>query len=225
MLRWTHPTRGELSPVAFIPTAERTGLVLELGEWALRQSCMEAVTWRDAVTVSVNVSPVQLREESFAATVESILHKSKLPPQRLNIEVTETVLLSDDIATRRNVGTLRALGVGLALDDFGTGFSTMSTLVRFSFDQLKIDSSFVKESVHRRESAAVVRGIVALAREMGMPTTAEGIETHEQLDFVRACGCTHAQGYLLGRPERAEAIVHLEERFAADGVIRGEAIG
>ena len=225
LLRWTHPTRGELSPVAFIPTAERTGLVLELGEWALRQSCMEAVTWRDAVTVSVNVSPVQLREESFAATVESILHKSKLPPQRLNIEVTETVLLSDDIATRRNVATLRALGVGLALDDFGTGFSTMSTLVRFSFDQLKIDSSFVKESVHRRESAAVVRGIVALAREMGMPTTAEGIETHEQLDFVRACGCTHAQGYLLGRPERAEAIVHLEERFAADGVIRGEAIG
>ena len=225
LLRWTHPTRGELSPVAFIPTAERTGLVLELGEWALRQSCMEAASWRDAVTVSVNVSPVQLREESFAATVESILHKSKLAPERLNIEVTETVLLSDDIATRRNVATLRALGIGLALDDFGTGFSTMSTLVRFSFDQLKIDSSFVKESVHRRESAAVVRGIVALAREMGMPTTAEGIETHEQLDFVRACGCTHAQGYLLGRPERAEAIVHREERLAADGVIKGEAIG
>ena len=221
LLRWTHPTRGELSPIAFIPTAERTGLVLELGEWALRQSCMEAVTWRDAVTVAVNVSPVQLREESFAATVESILHKTKLPPQRLNIEVTETVLLSDDIATRRNVATLRALGIGLALDDFGTGFSTMSTLVRFSFDELKIDSSFVKESVHRRESAAVVRGIVALAREMGMPTTAEGIETPEQLDFVRGCGCTHAQGYLLGRPERAETIAHREERLAADGVIKG----
>jgi len=225
LLRWTHPTRGELSPVAFIPTAERTGLVLELGAWALRQSCMEAVTWRDAVTVAVNVSPVQLREESFAATVESILHKTKLPPERLHIEVTETVLLSDDIATRRNVATLRALGIGLALDDFGTGFSTMSTLVRFSFDELKIDSSFVKESVHRRESAAVVRGIVALAREMGMPTTAEGIETHEQLDFVRACGCTHAQGYLLGRPERAETIAHREERLATDGVIKGEAIG
>ncbi|WP_429431819.1 putative bifunctional diguanylate cyclase/phosphodiesterase [Paraburkholderia sp. GAS33] len=221
LLRWTHPTRGELSPIAFIPTAERTGLVLELGEWALRQSCMEAVTWRDAVTVAVNVSPVQLREESFAATVESILHKTKLPPQRLNIEVTETVLLSDDIATRRNVAMLRALGIGLALDDFGTGFSTMSTLVRFSFDELKIDSSFVKESVHRRESAAVVRGIVALAREMGMPTTAEGIETPEQLDFVRGCGCTHAQGYLLGRPERAETIAHREERLAADGVIKG----
>jgi diguanylate cyclase len=101
----------------------------------------------------------------------------------------------------------------------------MSTLVRFSFDELKIDSSFVKESVHRRESAAVVRGIVALAREMGMPTTAEGIETHEQLDFVRACGCTHAQGYLLGRPERAETIAHREERLATDGVIKGEAIG
>jgi EAL domain-containing protein (putative c-di-GMP-specific phosphodiesterase class I) len=171
------------------------------------------------------VSPVQLREESFAAKVESILHQSGLPPERLNIEVTESVLLSDDVVTRRNVATLRALGIGLALDDFGTGFSTMSTLVRFSFDKLKIDSSFVSESVHRRESAAVVRGIVALAREMGLPTTAEGIETREQLDFVRACGCTHAQGYLLGRPERAEAIAHLEEKCAADSVLKGAAIG
>jgi diguanylate cyclase len=221
LLRWTHPTRGELSPVAFIPTAERTGLVLPLGEWALQRSCDEAARWRDGVPVAVNVSPVQLREESFAATVEAILHKTKLPPERLNIEVTETVLLSDDIATRRNVARLRALGIGLALDDFGTGFSTMSTLVRFSFDKLKIDSSFVKEAVHRRESAAVVRGIVALAREMGMPTTAEGIETPEQLEFVRACGCTHAQGYLLGKPLRGGEIPRLEEGLAAQGADEG----
>ncbi|MFM0179581.1 EAL domain-containing protein [Paraburkholderia aspalathi] len=215
LLRWTHPTRGELSPSSFIPTAERTGLILALGEWALLQSCTEAVTWRDAVSVAVNVSPVQLREESFASTVAAILSKTGLPPARLNIEVTETVLLSDDIVTRRNVEKLRALGIGLALDDFGTGFSTMSTLVRFSFDKLKIDSSFVKESVHRRESAAVVRGIVALAREIGMPTTAEGIETQEQLNFVRVCGCTHAQGFLLGKPVRSEEIPHLEKRLAA----------
>jgi diguanylate cyclase (GGDEF)-like protein len=225
LLRWTHPTRGELSPAAFIPTAERTGLVLALGEWALLQSCTEAAAWRDGVTVAVNVSPVQLREESFAATVEAILHKTGLPPGRLNIEVTESVLLSDDTATRRNLVTLRALGIALALDDFGTGFSTMSTLVRFSFDKLKIDSSFVKESVHRRESAAVVRGIVALAREMGMPSTAEGIETPEQLEFVRACGCTHAQGFLLGKPERADAIARVEERCGADDVRNGEEIG
>ncbi|MFM0062002.1 putative bifunctional diguanylate cyclase/phosphodiesterase [Paraburkholderia aspalathi] len=215
LLRWTHPTRGELSPSSFIPTAERTGLILALGEWALLQSCTEAVTWRDAVSVAVNVSPVQLREESFASTVAAILSKTGLPPARLNIEVTETVLLSDDIVTRHNVENLRALGIGLALDDFGTGFSTMSTLVRFSFDKLKIDSSFVKESVHRRESAAVVRGIVALAREIGMPTTAEGIETQEQLNFVRVCGCTHAQGFLLGKPVRSEEIPHLEKRLAA----------
>ncbi|MFM0360035.1 putative bifunctional diguanylate cyclase/phosphodiesterase [Paraburkholderia sediminicola] len=215
LLRWTHPTRGELSPSAFIPTAERTGLILALGEWALLQSCTEAVTWRDVVSVAVNVSPVQLREESFASTVSAILGKTGLPPARLNIEVTETVLLSDDIVTRHNVEKLRALGIGLALDDFGTGFSTMSTLVRFSFDKLKIDSSFVKESVHRRESAAVVRGIVALAREIGMPTTAEGIETQEQLNFVRVCGCTHAQGFLLGKPVRGEEIPHLEKRLAA----------
>jgi diguanylate cyclase len=215
LMRWNHPTRGELSPSAFIPTAERTGLILALGEWALLQSCKEAVTWRDKVIVAVNVSPVQLREESFASTVSAILRKTRLPPQRLNIEVTETVLLNDDVVTRRNVGRLRALGIGLALDDFGTGFSTMSTLVRFSFDKLKIDSSFVKESVHRRESAAVVRGIVALAREIGMPTTAEGIETQEQLDFVRECGCAHAQGFLLGKPVQGHEIAQVEEKLAA----------
>ncbi|WP_233804773.1 putative bifunctional diguanylate cyclase/phosphodiesterase [Paraburkholderia sp. HP33-1] len=213
LIRWTHPTRGELPPSAFIPTAERTGLILALGEWALLQSCAEAVTWRDKVIVAVNVSPVQLREDSFASTVTAILRKTRLPPTRLNLEVTETVLLNDDEVTRRNITRLRALGIGLALDDFGTGFSTMSTLVRFSFDKLKIDSSFVRESVHGRESAAVVRGIVALAREIGMPTTAEGIETQEQLNFVRVCGCTHAQGFLLGKPmcsgeiERSEAVL------------------
>lgn len=211
LIRWTHPTRGELSPTAFIPTAERTGLILSLGEWALLQSCNEAATWQDKVTVAVNVSPVQLREESFASTVAAILRKTRLPPPRLNIEVTETVLLNDDTVTRRNIARLRALGIGLALDDFGTGFSTMSTLVRFSFDKLKIDSSFVKESVYRRESAAVVRGIVALAREIGIPTTAEGIETQEQLDFVRECGCTHAQGFLLGRPAQGHEIARVEE--------------
>lgn len=222
LIRWTHPTRGELSPSAFIPTAERTGLILALGEWALRQSCKEAVTWRDGATVAVNVSPVQLREESFASTLAGILRQTKLPPQRLNIEVTETVLLNDDdVVARSNIAKLRALGIGIALDDFGTGFSTMSTLVRFSFDKLKIDSSFVKESAHRRESAAVVRGIVALAREIGMPTTAEGIETQEQLDFVRECGCTHAQGFLLGKPMRSHEIARIEERTAAHSTDKG----
>jgi diguanylate cyclase (GGDEF)-like protein len=216
LIRWTHPSRGELSPSAFIPTAERTGLILALGEWALLQSCTEAATWRDKVAVAVNVSPVQLREESFASTVAAILRKTRLPPTRLNLEVTETVLLNDDAVTQRNVARLRALGIGMALDDFGTGFSTMSTLVRFSFDKLKIDSSFVKESVHGRESAAVVRGIVALAREIGMPTTAEGIETQEQLDFVRVCGCTHAQGFLLGKPLRSSEIEQIDGQLAAN---------
>jgi EAL domain-containing protein (putative c-di-GMP-specific phosphodiesterase class I) len=166
-----------------------------------------------------------LREESFAASVASILRKTKLPPERLNIEVTESVLLSDDAATRRNVAQLRSLGVALSLDDFGTGFSTMSTLVRFSFDKLKIDSSFVVDAVHRRESAAVVRGIVALAREMGMPTTAEGIETPEHLEFVRACGCTHGQGFLLGKAERADEIARLEESFAEPHIDKGQVVG
>ncbi|MFL9938304.1 MULTISPECIES: putative bifunctional diguanylate cyclase/phosphodiesterase [Paraburkholderia] len=218
LIRWTHPTRGELSPSAFIPTAERTGLILALGEWALLQSCKEAVMWCDKVPVAVNVSPVQLREEAFASIVAGVLRKTRLPPERLNIEVTETVLLNDDVVTRRNISRLRALGIGLALDDFGTGFSTMSTLVRFTFDKLKIDSSFVKESVHRRESAAVVRGIVALAREIGMPTTAEGIETQEQLDFVRRSGCTHAQGFLLGRPVQGCEIARIDDKLPVQSV-------
>jgi diguanylate cyclase len=209
LVRWTHPTRGELSPATFVPIAERTGLILALGEWVLRRSCEEAAQWREPVVVAVNVSPVQLREESFAQTVASVLRDCHLSPSRLNIEVTETVLMSDDGPTRRNVEKLRAMGIGLALDDFGTGFSTLSNLCRFSFDTLKIDSSFVRESVHRRESAAVVRGIVALARELGIPTTAEGVETPEQLAFVQACGCTSAQGFFLGRPERAERVLSI----------------
>ncbi|AMM16677.1 diguanylate cyclase [Burkholderia sp. PAMC 28687] len=206
LVRWTHPTRGELPPTTFVPIAERTGLILPLGEWVLRRSCEEAAGWREPVVVAVNVSPVQLREETFADLVASVLREYDMAPSRLNIEVTETVLMSDDGPTRRNVERLRAMGIGLALDDFGTGFSTLSNLCRFSFDTLKIDSSFVRESVHRRESAAVVRGIVALARELGIPTTAEGIETDEQLAFVRGCGCTSAQGFFLGRPERGERI-------------------
>lgn len=200
LVRWKHPTRGLLSPAVFIPIAERSGLVRVLGAWVLQRSCEEAAAWADAVVVAVNVSPVQLREPSFAADVERVLSMSGLPPSRLNIEVTETVLMSDDGPTRLNIEELRAMGIGLALDDFGTGFSTMSNLCRFSFDKLKIDSSFVLGAVHRREAAAVVRGIVALARELGIPTTAEGIETPEQLEFVKACGCSSAQGYLLGRP-------------------------
>lgn len=206
LVRWTHPARGPLSPAIFIPIAERSGLILALGAWVLRRSCEEAAGWTNPVVVAVNVSPVQLREASFAAHVESVLLETGLPPSRLNIEVTETVLMSDDGTTRQNIESLRALGIGLALDDFGTGFSTMSNLCRFSFDKLKIDSSFVLGAVHRREAAAVVRGIVALARELGIPTTAEGIETPEQLAFVRACGCSSAQGFLLGRPEAGHCI-------------------
>jgi len=225
LIRWTHPTRGELAPSAFIPIAERTGMILALGEWVLLRSCAEAATWRDKVIVAVNVSPVQLREESFASTVAAILRKTRLSPARLNLEVTETALLNDDEVTRRNITRLRGLGIGLALDDFGTGYSTMSTLVRFSFDKLKIDSSFVREAVHGRESAAVVRGIVALAREIGMPTTAEGVETQEQLNFVRVCGCTHAQGYLLGKPMRSDEIEQSEVVFDASIAARAERTG
>ncbi len=214
LVRWTHPSRGPLSPAIFVPIAERSGLILSLGAWVLRRSCEQAAAWTDPVVVAVNVSPVQLREPTFAAEVAQVLRETGLPPSRLNIEVTETVLMSDDGPTRLNIEELRALGIGLALDDFGTGFSTMSNLCRFSFDKLKIDSSFVLGAVHRRESAAVVRGIVALAHELGIPTIAEGIETPEQLEFVKACGCTCAQGFLLGRPAAGHSIAKTESLAA-----------
>ncbi|RDU96683.1 putative bifunctional diguanylate cyclase/phosphodiesterase [Trinickia dinghuensis] len=210
LLRWKHPVRGELSPAAFIPIAERTGLIVALGEWVLRQSCADAMTWRDAATLSVNVSPVQLQEDSFASTVAAILQQTNFPVQRLYIEVTETVFLADDVRTRRNLTKLRDMGIGLVLDDFGAGFSTMSTLVRFSFDRIKIDGSFVKEALHSEKAAAAVRAIVSVARDMGMPTTAEAVETHQQLEFVRACGCTYVQGFLLGLPARAESIACID---------------
>ena len=206
LVRWRHPVRGLVSPAAFIPLAEATGLIIPLGEWVLRQACADAVKWRDPVTVAVNVSPVQLRNVRLASVVSDALARTGLAAGRLEIEVTETVLLSDNDTTQQNMRRIRSLGIPVVLDDFGTGFSSLSNLCRFAFDRIKIDGSFVREALHRRECAAVVRATIQLARELDIPTTAECIETQEQLDFVRASGCSDVQGYLLGRPEPASAI-------------------
>lgn len=190
-----------MSPGAFIPMAEASGLIVPLGEWVLRQACADAAGWTDGVKVAVNVSPFQLRTEQLASVVVQALDQAGLAPAKLAIEVTETVMLGQGGATGRTLQQLRELGIEVVLDDFGTGFSSLSNLCSFTFDRIKIDGSFVKGALDRRDCAAVIHATVALAGKLGIPTTAECVETPEQLEFVRACGCNDVQGYLLGKPE------------------------
>jgi diguanylate cyclase (GGDEF)-like protein len=206
LVRWLHPTRGLIGPGDFIPMAEASGLIIRLGEVVLRRACLDAAGWADPVSVAVNVSPVQLRNDKLASAVVSALEAAGLPAARLEIEVTETALLGDDAVTSSNMQSIRELGVRLVLDDFGTGYSSLANLCRFRFDRIKVDGSFVREALQHKESAAVVRATVALALELGVPTTAECIETIEQLAFVSACGCTDVQGFLLGRPQANDLI-------------------
>jgi diguanylate cyclase (GGDEF)-like protein len=199
LLRWKHPSRGFVSPAEFIPIAEENGLIVPIGEWVLRTACATAASWPD-VTVAVNLSPVQFRSRGLVTMVTSALAEAGLPPRRLELEVTETALLDDSEATIEILHQLRALGVRVSLDDFGVGYSSLSYLRKFPFDRIKIDRSFVGTLGESPESVAIVRTIASLGSVLGVETTAEGVETIEQLDFVRECGCTAVQGYYFGRP-------------------------
>ncbi|MCK1721649.1 PAS-domain containing protein [Bradyrhizobium sp. 141] len=199
LLRWKHPSRGFVSPAEFIPIAEENGLIVPIGEWVLRSACATAASWPD-VSVAVNLSPVQFRSRGLVAMVTSALAEAGLPPQRLELEVTETALLDDSEATIEILHQLRALGVRVSLDDFGVGYSSLSYLRKFPFDRIKIDRSFVGTLGESPESVAIVRTIASLGSVLGVETTAEGVETEEQLDFVRECGCTAVQGYYFGKP-------------------------
>lgn len=199
LLRWKHPSRGFVSPAEFIPIAEENGLIIPIGEWVLRTACATAASWPD-VTVAVNLSPVQFRSRGLVAMVTSALAEAGLPPQRLELEVTETALLDDSEATIEILHQLRALGVRVSLDDFGVGYSSLSYLRKFPFDRIKIDRSFVGTLGESPESVAIVRTIASLGSVLGVETTAEGVETVEQLEFVRECGCTAVQGYYFGKP-------------------------
>jgi diguanylate cyclase (GGDEF)-like protein len=204
LVRWRHPERGMIPPNVFIPIAEETGLIHALGEWILLAACREACNWPGGMSVAVNVSPVQFRSRNIAEMVERALAETGLAPRRLEIEVTESLLIQDSDSTRANLLRLKELGVRIALDDFGTGYSSLSYLRSFPFDKIKIDRSFITDMVASGPSAlAIVRAVTQLARSLDMTTTAEGIETEEQLAMVRAEGCTEAQGYLLGKPMRA----------------------
>jgi diguanylate cyclase (GGDEF)-like protein/PAS domain S-box-containing protein len=195
LLRWRHPERGMISPAEFIPVAEDTGLINELGEWVLRTACAEAATWPDHIRIAVNVSPVQLKSRTVALKIASALAASGLTPNRLEIEITEAVLISDDDVALAILHQLRAIGVRIALDDFGTGYSSLSYLKRFPFDKIKIDRCFVSDITEIDGSSAIVQAVVNIAAARNMTTTAEGVETQAQKERLRALGCTEMQGY------------------------------
>jgi diguanylate cyclase (GGDEF)-like protein len=205
LCRWTHPERGEIPPSEFIPIAEHSGLIISLGEWVLRQACLDGKAWPD-ITVSVNVSPLQFRRADFVDVVERILHETDFDPTRLELEVTESTLLGNVDTAELAMFRLKALGVRLALDDFGTGYSSLLYLRRFPFDKLKIDRSFVHSIERAADAAAIVHAVVSLGRGLGMKVTAEGVETAEQQLFLRAAGVHMMQGYRFGRPGTAADI-------------------
>jgi diguanylate cyclase (GGDEF)-like protein/PAS domain S-box-containing protein len=196
LLRWRHPERGMISPAEFIPVAEDTGLINELGEWVLRTACFEAAAWPDHVRLAVNVSPVQLKCQTMALKIAGALAASGLSPSRLELEITEAVLIRDDETALAILHELRAIGVRIALDDFGTGYSSLSYLKRFPFDKIKIDRCFISDIAEVDGSSAIVQAVVNIAASRNMTTTAEGVETLEQKEILRALGCTEMQGYL-----------------------------
>jgi EAL domain-containing protein (putative c-di-GMP-specific phosphodiesterase class I) len=206
LLRWRHPRRGMISPAEFVPIAEETGLIQEIGQWVLDTACREAASWPADIRVAVNVSPVQFKSQTLALNVATALASSGLDPRRLELEITEAVLIGDDEAALSTFAQLRSLGVHIALDDFGTGYSSLRYLHRFPFDKIKIDRSFVKEGADGTGASSIIRAVVGIAAERDMITTAEGVETRTQLETVRSLGCTQMQGYLFSKPRPTHEI-------------------
>jgi diguanylate cyclase (GGDEF)-like protein len=200
LLRWQNGTRGSVSPATFIPLAEEIGIIVPIGEWVIRAACQEAARWPENLHVAVNVSSIQFASPDLVPTVKSALAESGLDPQRLEIEITESVLLGDHETALGVLHEIRGLGVRVSMDDFGTGYSSLSYLRSFPFDKIKIDQSFVRGNKGDATGLAIVRAVAALGQSLGMTTTAEGVETEEQLAFITEHGCTDAQGYFISRP-------------------------
>jgi EAL domain-containing protein (putative c-di-GMP-specific phosphodiesterase class I) len=219
LLRWRHPQRGNISPAEFIPVAEDTGLINELGEFVLRTACAEAATWPDHIRIAVNVSPVQFRSQTLALNVASALAASGLSASRLELEITEAVLMRDDETALATLHQLRALGIRIALDDFGTGYSSLSYLHRFPFDKIKIDRSFVKNIGDEGASSAIIQAVVNIANASNMTTTAEGVEQAWQREMLRELGCTEMQGYLFSPAVAAVEVRQLLLPAASDRAV------
>jgi EAL domain-containing protein (putative c-di-GMP-specific phosphodiesterase class I) len=189
-----------VSPATFIPVAEESGLIVQIGEWVLREACREAASWPEPLQIAVNLSPIQFRHGDLVGLVHSVLLETGLAPARLELEITEGVLVDDFARGLSILRRLKLLGVRIAMDDFGTGYSSLSYLQSFPFDKIKIDQSFISNVKSNPQSAAIVRGVIGLAHGLGLPVLAEGVETKAQLDFLAAESCDEVQGYLLGRP-------------------------
>ncbi|SFO27542.1 diguanylate cyclase (GGDEF) domain-containing protein [Mesorhizobium sp. NFR06] len=217
LLRWKHPTRGNISPAEFIPLAEESGLILPLGEWVLRTACAKAASWDHPYKVAVNLSPVQFAHADLPKLVHEILLETGLRPSRLELEITETTIVADKIRTLNILRRIKALGVTIAIDDFGTGYSSLETLGAFPFDKIKLDRSFISEVETSPQAKAIIRAVLALGQSLQIPVLAEGVETHSQLSILRAEGCNEAQGFLLGRPAPFAEIFAPMHRDAVDG--------
>ena len=220
LIRWRHPVRGLVSPVDFIPLAEEIGLIVPIGEWVLRTACKEAVRWPGDLSVAVNLSPTQFKSKKLVDKVRSALTESGLAPHRLELEITEGVLLQDNDANLETLHALRGLGLRISMDDFGTGYSSLSYLRSFPFDKIKIDRSFVSGGATIKDSMAIVRAIASLGASFGMTTVAEGVETIDQMRRIRTEGCTDVQGYLISRPVSAADILKV-----LHGRNTGESVG
>jgi diguanylate cyclase (GGDEF)-like protein/PAS domain S-box-containing protein len=213
LLRWRHPDKGMIPPAEFIPIAEDIGLIVQLGEWVLREACCEAVNWPADIKVAVNLSPAQFRSRNLVQVVVSALARSGLPPRRLELEITESILLAETEANLAILHQLRELGISISMDDFGTGHSSLSYLRSFPFDKIKIDRSFIKDLAQRPDCLAIVRAISGLGRSLNITTTAEGVETKDQLDWLRAEGCKEVQGFLFSAARPAGEIAQLLTKF------------
>jgi diguanylate cyclase (GGDEF)-like protein len=224
LIRWNHPRQGLIAPGTFIPLAEEIGFIVPMGEWVIRQACATAARWPEDIHVAVNISAAQFRSPGLMQVIVGALATSGLQPTRLEIEITETVLLHNREATLAVLHQLRELGIRIAMDDFGTGYSSLTYLQCFPFDKIKIDRSFVKDITENTGSLNIVRAVAALARDMGLTATAEGVETSEQLERVTSEGCTEMQGFLFSRPLPAHEIERLflagrEARSSVDRIV------
>ena len=216
LVRWDHPALGAISPATFIPVAETCGLIVPLGEWVMRTACVAAAEWEEPVKLAVNLSAAQFRTGDVADMIERALYWSRLPPERLEVEITETALLQNTETARATLNRLRDLGVTIAMDDFGTGYSSLSYLSSFPIDKIKIDRSFIQRLDEDQNTAEIVNAIVGLGQSLDVKITAEGVETHEQARYLRRIGCDQAQGFLFGRPSESvertvPAVVELQE--------------
>jgi len=209
LLRWNHPTRGRIPPAEFIPIAEETGLIIQLGDWVLRRACEETASWPQELKIAVNLSPAQLKSRNLVQAVVGALAASSMPATRLQLEITESLLMQNTFATLATLHKLRELGVQIAMDDFGTGYSSLSYLRSFPFDKIKIDRTFINDLTNGAEPLAIVHAVASLAKSLRMISTAEGVETRQQLEKLQAIGCTEMQGHIFSQARPAAEIFEI----------------